>query len=134
VVLINGKPVKTDQRDGVAGKRIGLEEGAHGIGMQAGQLPLDLGDERAIGRRLCPLAAPDAQGRRHGIAKAAELLCGVRKGEAMRRSSRRSPSVATRATSMPSRLAPLISPITVITLCKPLSFPCNSRLNLIQAR
>ena len=31
-------------------------------------------------------------------------------------------------------LAPLISPITVITLCKPLSFPCNSRLNLIQAR
>jgi 1,6-anhydro-N-acetylmuramate kinase len=36
--------------------------------------------------------------------------------------------------AMTAALAPLISPITVITLSKPLSFPCNSRLNLIQAR
>jgi hypothetical protein len=35
---------------------------------------------------------------------------------------------------MPSSPEPLTSPITVITLYKPLSFPCNSHLNLIQAR
>ena len=78
--------LKADEGDGVPRQREALEEMLDRVGAERDQVLLDPG--RLTGGDRLTEALP--------------LLGGQGKGQARRRSSRRSPSVATRATSMPS--------------------------------